>query len=125
MINFKFVLTLIKKYWFLALLAGAAMYHYVRMDNVKQLLDIANKSHKTQITELRKLHSEEIKGRDDIIKTHEVKIEKIDKKYKMAKWALRKEREKTIKEIQKETPEQLIERIEKTFGLRHIPRLTK
>lgn len=116
----KLALKLLKKYWFLGLLAIIAVYHYVRMDNMGELLDIANKSYETQIVELRKLHTEELKGRDNILKEHEEKIEKIDERYKMAKWALRKERAKTIKQIQKESPDQIVKRIVEAYGLRYV-----
>ncbi len=116
------ILTFAKKYWFLGLLAAAAVYHYIKMDNMQKLLEVSNKSHETQILELKKNHEEEIERREAIQRDYEVKLENIDKKYKRARAQLWRERQKRIKEIEQEKPEQLIERIEEAFGLRYVPK---
>ena len=119
--NWISVLTFLKKYWFIGLLAGGLVYHFIQMNKMEELMNIANESHTTQITALKEFHAKELKGREEIIKEHEKRVAEIDKKYKMAKWALAKERKTRIDQIQKESPDQIAKRIEDAYGFTRIP----
>ena len=113
-------LSFLKKNWIIGVLIGAAIYHYTRMSNMGELLDIANESSRFQITRLQELHVEELKQRDELQEEYEEKVEKIEKKYKMAKWALRKERKGRIDAIKRIPKEKLIQLVKDTFGLEYV-----
>lgn len=119
--NWISVFTFLKKYWFVGLLAAGLVYHFIQMNRMEDLMNIANESHSAQITALKDFHAKEIKGREKIIEEHENRVKAIDKKYRMAKWALAKERKNRIDQIQKESPEQIAKRIEDAYGFTRIP----
>lgn len=114
-------LTFIKKYWFLGLIVAGLVYHFVQVQKMKELMEIANQSHTTQITALKEFHSKEINGREVILKEYEKKIQEIDEKYKKARRTLMQERQAKINQIQKENPEQIAQRIRKLYGFTRIP----
>lgn len=118
--NVASILSFLKKNWLIGVLIAAAIWHYVRVNNMKELLDISNSSRTAQITALQSLHAQEITERDEILENHKERIDEINKKYKMAKWALKKERESNIAKLQKMSKEDLIQLIKDTLGFTYV-----
>ena len=117
----------VKKYWkyFLAIFYGMGVWLYFRnqSENVKEVLETANSSHKKEIEVINSSHQEELKKRDNIIKKYTEVLGIIEKEYVERKKTLATKKKKEIKKLVEENldnPSELAKLISDRFDIVYV-----
>ena len=117
----------IKKHWqlFVASIYAIAVWFYFKgqSNNIKEVLEVREDTHRKELDTLNTNHAEEIALRDDALgKYHEI-IAKIEKKYEERKEDLsdtkRQEVNKLVSKYRKD-PTTLSRLLAERFGIKHV-----
>jgi hypothetical protein len=124
---FKKAWSYIKKYWkyFLAIFYGMGVWLYFRgqSENVREVLDVANDSHKKELEVINNIHKEEVEKRDNIIKKYTGILDIIEEEYESRRKFLDVRKKKEIKKLVEENidnPSELAKLISDRFDIIYV-----
>lgn len=123
---FKAVGAFIAKNWqVLALIAFIVFFFLSKNDYgaLKKSMEVMTVSYQEQIENVKRLHQQELKLREESIAKYEKEIADLTRKYDEALENLQKSKEEDVKRIERdfeEQPDQLAEEIEDQFGFSYV-----
>lgn len=119
--NISGILSLIKKNWIFGLaIIAFAIYHYYKIENLKQIIKITNDSYKNQISIINKVHQKEIQERERLVKKYEEDKISLELKYQ-EKWnSFRKRFDSEVENIRNKPKKELAIEIQKEFGFEYV-----
>tara|TARA_Y100000310_G_C20453372_1_gene701858 strand:- start:471 stop:869 length:399 start_codon:yes stop_codon:yes gene_type:complete len=121
----KKIWSFIKSYWYIPILIIVAIVLRKKSDNVKEILSVANDSHKKQMDAINNAEIEKQKSRQVIEDEYENAVKKIEESYATKNLSLDKRDKKLVKTLIKEwedEPDQMAERISNKFGIHYVPK---
>jgi F0F1-type ATP synthase membrane subunit b/b' len=123
---FKAVGAFIAKNWqVLALIAFIVFFFLSKNDYgaLKKSMEVMTVSYQEQLENVKRLHQQELKLREESIAKYEKEIADLTRKYDEALENLQKSKEEDIKRIERdfeEQPDQLAEEIEDQYGFSYV-----